>query len=158
MRKLGKAWLEGAGAGIPTVSAPESGASGFTIKRGARHPGFSRLPLVMRSSSDAVLDPEAPLPPAPPGPACRRLPWALSAALLLLLAAACAVCAVRAWELPRRPAPFPSPSPAPDSRLPELPPDARARLPDSPQVSCAPAWDPFSTLHPGPAPFCTPRP
>lgn len=86
----------------------------------------------MRSSSDAVLDPEAPRPPAPPGPACRRLPWALSAALLLLLAAACAACAVRAWERPRGPA-SPGPSPAPGWRPPELPPDARARLPDSPQ-------------------------
>ncbi|XP_059552919.1 tumor necrosis factor ligand superfamily member 9 [Myotis daubentonii] len=86
----------------------------------------------MGSSSEAIPDPEAPRPPAPPGPACRRLPWALSAALLLLLAAACAACAVRAWELPRRPA-SPGPCPAPDSRLPELPPDARARLPDSPQ-------------------------
>ncbi|XP_036315982.1 tumor necrosis factor ligand superfamily member 9 [Pipistrellus kuhlii] len=76
----------------------------------------------MSSSSDAAPDPEAPRPPAPPGPACRRLPWALSAALLLLLAAACAACAARAW-----------PGPAPAGGLPERPPDARARLPDSPQ-------------------------
>ncbi|XP_014321935.2 LOW QUALITY PROTEIN: tumor necrosis factor ligand superfamily member 9 [Myotis lucifugus] len=67
----------------------------------------------MGSSSDAVPDPEAPRPPASPGPACRRLPWALSAALLLLLAAACAVCAVRAARG------FPS--------------GRQARLPDSPQ-------------------------
>uniref|UniRef100_G1PHL9 TNF superfamily member 9 n=1 Tax=Myotis lucifugus TaxID=59463 RepID=G1PHL9_MYOLU len=86
----------------------------------------------MGSSSDAVPDPEAPRPPASPGPACRRLPWALSAALLLLLAAACAVCAVRAWELPRRPA---SPGPLPRAltpgcpRLPFRTPGPPSRLP-----------------------------
>uniref|UniRef100_A0A7N5KCA2 TNF superfamily member 9 n=2 Tax=Ailuropoda melanoleuca TaxID=9646 RepID=A0A7N5KCA2_AILME len=63
----------------------------------------------------------------PPG-ACSPLPWALSAALLLLTGV-CAFCALRAWEAPRAPA-------APGPRLPGLPedlPDAGARLPDSPQ-------------------------
>ncbi|XP_025716829.1 tumor necrosis factor ligand superfamily member 9 [Callorhinus ursinus] len=74
--------------------------------------------------TDACPDPEAQRPPAPPGSACRPLPWALSAALLLL-AGTGAACALR-WAAPRAPA-VPSPG------LPELLPDARARLPDSPQ-------------------------
>lgn len=158
---VGTAPPEGAGAGIPTVSAPESGASGFSIKRGARDPGGSRPPLAMSSSSDAVPDPEAPRPPAPPGRARARLPWVLSAALLLV-AVTCAACAVRTWVLPggfASPGPGPGPSPGPDSRLseaPELLSEARARLPDSPQVRCAPTWDAFSIPHPGATPFCTP--
>lgn len=91
--------------------------------------------------TDAAADPEAQRPPAPPGSACSPLPWALSAALLLLTGV-CAFCALRAWEAPRAPA-------APGPRLPGLPedlPDAGARLPDSPQVRCA--RNPFS--HPGP--------
>ncbi|XP_021561180.1 tumor necrosis factor ligand superfamily member 9 [Neomonachus schauinslandi] len=90
--------------------------------------------------TDACPDPEAQRPPAPPGSACRPLPWALSAALLLL-AGTGAACALR-WAAPRAPA-------APSPGLPELPellPDARARLPDSPQVRCA--RNPFS--YPGP--------
>lgn len=90
----------------------------------------------MSSSSDAVPDPEAPRPPAPPGRARARLPWVLSAALLLV-AVTCAACAVRTWVLPGGFAsPGPGPSPGPDSRLseaPELLSDARARLPDSSQ-------------------------
>ncbi|KAM6216717.1 tumor necrosis factor ligand superfamily member 9 [Rhynchocyon petersi] len=46
----------------------------------------------------AAQDPEA-LSPAPSTRACRRLDWALGAALLLL-AAACAACAVRFWAAP----------------------------------------------------------
>lgn len=132
----------GQGAEVPTHSAPESGASGFHIKRVARGPSCSRPSPAMRSSSDADPDPEAPRPPASPGHSCHPLPWALSAALLLLASAACTACAVRAWVVPGSPA-SPSPSPAPSSRLPEvpeLPPDARSGLPDSPQVRCAPAW------------------
>ncbi|XP_047561469.1 tumor necrosis factor ligand superfamily member 9 [Lutra lutra] len=80
--------------------------------------------------TDASPDPEAQLPPGPPGSACRPLPWALSAALLLL-AGTGAACAFR-WASPSAPA-------APGPGLPELPqlpeflPDAGARLPDSPQ-------------------------
>ncbi|XP_014651420.1 PREDICTED: tumor necrosis factor ligand superfamily member 9 [Ceratotherium simum simum] len=90
----------------------------------------------MRSSTDANPDPEAQRPPASPGRGCHPLPWALSAALLLF-AGACAACVIRAWVVPGAPAlAGPSPGPAPSSRLPEvpeLPPDASARLPDSPQ-------------------------
>ncbi|XP_039734453.1 tumor necrosis factor ligand superfamily member 9 [Pteropus medius] len=85
----------------------------------------------MSSSSDAVPDPEAARPPERARPARRARTWALSAALLLLLAAACAACALHPWWVPARPA-SPGPSPAPSSRLPEvpeLPPNARARLP-----------------------------
>ncbi|KAM8763436.1 tumor necrosis factor ligand superfamily member 9 [Rhynchonycteris naso] len=88
----------------------------------------------MSSSSDAVPDPEAPRPPALTGHSCRPLLWALSASLLLITATGAAY-VVRAWVMPGGPAP-PGPSPAPSSRLPEVPellPDARARLPDSPQ-------------------------
>uniref|UniRef100_A0A8C0L727 TNF superfamily member 9 n=1 Tax=Canis lupus dingo TaxID=286419 RepID=A0A8C0L727_CANLU len=82
----------------------------------------------MRPRSDAAPDPEAPRPPAPPGRTCSPLPWALSAAMLLL-AGTCAACALRAWVVP---GPRPPALPA----LPALPaplPDAGARLPDSPQ-------------------------
>ncbi|XP_019286389.1 tumor necrosis factor ligand superfamily member 9 [Panthera pardus] len=81
--------------------------------------------------ADAVPDPEAQRPPAPPGPACRPLPWALSVALLLLLlAGTCAACWLSAWV-----APAASAAPGPSlPRVPEQPPDARARLPDSPQA------------------------
>ncbi|XP_010965247.3 tumor necrosis factor ligand superfamily member 9 [Camelus bactrianus] len=92
----------------------------------------------MRSSTDAAPDPEAQRPPAPAGRACGPLPWALSAALLLL-AAACAACLVRSWAAPGAPV-SPSPGPAPSPRLPEGPelaPDARARLPDPPQGAFA---------------------
>lgn len=119
----------GQGAEVPTHSAPESGASGFYIKGVALGPSCSRPSPAMRSSSDAVPDPEAPRPPASPGHSCHPLPWALSAALLLLASAACAACAVRAWGVPGSPA-------SPSSRLPkvpELPPDARSGLPDSRQ-------------------------
>lgn len=81
--------------------------------------------------TDASPDPEAQLPPAPPGSACRPLPWALSAALLLL-AGTGAACAFR-WALPSAPA---APGPG-QPELPQLLPDAGARLPDSPQVRCA---------------------
>ncbi|XP_023500355.1 tumor necrosis factor ligand superfamily member 9 [Equus przewalskii] len=88
----------------------------------------------MVSNTSANPDPEAQRSPAPPGRAWRSLPWALSAALLLF-AGACAFCAVRAWALPGAPASSgPSPGPAPSSRLPEvpeLPPDASARLPNT---------------------------
>uniref|UniRef100_A0A8C7BKV6 TNF superfamily member 9 n=1 Tax=Neovison vison TaxID=452646 RepID=A0A8C7BKV6_NEOVI len=77
--------------------------------------------------TDASPDPEAQLPPAPPGSACRPLPWALSAALLLL-AGTGAACAFR-WALPSAPA---APGPG-QPELPQLLPDAGARLPDSPQ-------------------------
>lgn len=146
----GKARTEGAGAGIPQVSAPESGASALTIKRGARGPGCSRLPPAMSSNSDAVPDPEAPRPLAHRRHVCVPLPWALSVALVLFAAAGAAYI-VRTWVVPRGPASL-GPSPAPDSRLPEVPeflPDARARLPDSTQVRCAPTWGPFSIPHPG---------
>lgn len=94
----------------------------------------------------ACPDPEAQRPPAPPGSACRPLPWALSAALLLL-AGTGAACVLR-WAAPRAPAaPGPGLPGLPElPELPELLPDARARLPDSPQVRCA--RNPFS--HPGP--------
>uniref|UniRef100_A0A8C3W9Z7 TNF superfamily member 9 n=1 Tax=Catagonus wagneri TaxID=51154 RepID=A0A8C3W9Z7_9CETA len=86
----------------------------------------------MHSSSDNDQDPEAQRPPAPPGRACRPLPWALSVALLLF-AAASAVCLVRSWTAPGAPA---APGPAPSPRLPEGPEltsDALAGFPDSPQ-------------------------
>lgn len=155
-RKLGKVRPEGPGAGsqVPSRPAPESGTSAVGIKRGARGPGGSRSSPAMPSSSDAVPDPEAPRPPAPRGHACQPLPWALSAALLLF-AATCAACAVRAWAVPRSPA-SPGPSPAPSSRFPEVPehpPDAGARLPVSPQVRCAPAWTPGETPTPLREPF-----
>ncbi|XP_032250466.1 tumor necrosis factor ligand superfamily member 9 [Phoca vitulina] len=81
----------------------------------------------------ACPDPEAQRPPAPPGSACRPLPWALSAALLLL-AGTGAACVLR-WAAPRAPAaPGPGLPGLPElPELPELLPDARARLPDSPQ-------------------------
>lgn len=115
--------------------------------------------------ADAVPDPEAQRPPAPPGPACRPLPWALSVALLLLLllAGTCAACWLSAWV-----APAASAAPGPSlPRVPEQPPDARARLPDSPQVRCAPAPRPPSAplasagLRGGPSrrpPVCIPGP
>ncbi|XP_044233753.1 tumor necrosis factor ligand superfamily member 9 [Ursus arctos] len=96
--------------------------------------------------TDAAADPEAQRPPAPPRSACSPLPWALSAALLLLTGV-CAFCALRAWDAPRAPA-------APGPRLPGLPedlPDAGARLPDSPQVRCA--RNPFSHPDPREHPF-----
>ncbi|XP_004771653.1 tumor necrosis factor ligand superfamily member 9 [Mustela nigripes] len=80
--------------------------------------------------NDASPDPEAQLPPAPPGSACRPLPWALSAALLLL-AGTGAACAFR-WALPSAPA-APGPGQPELPQLPEFLPDAGARLPDSPQ-------------------------
>eukprot|EP00071_Canis_lupus_P029534 XP_022263091.1 tumor necrosis factor ligand superfamily member 9 [Canis lupus familiaris] len=80
----------------------------------------------MRPRSDAAPDPEAPRPPAPPGRACSPLPWALSAAMLLLVGT-CAACALRAWVVP---GPRPPALPA----LPAPLPDAGARLPDSPQA------------------------
>lgn len=163
-------WGLGWGAKVPNRLRPGKrgrGASGFRIKRGALGPSCSRSSPAMPSSSDAVPDPEAPRPPAPPRHACHLLPWALSAALLLL-ASVCAFCAVRAWVLTQCPA-SPGPNPSPSSRLPEvpeLPPDARAGLRDSPQVRCAPAWfpggDPYPALglllhpHPQRDPFYTP--
>ncbi|XP_026941616.1 tumor necrosis factor ligand superfamily member 9 [Globicephala melas] len=88
----------------------------------------------MPSSTHAAPDPEAQRPLAPSGRSCHPLPWALSAALLLL-AAACAACLVRAWAAPGAPA-SQVPGSARSPRLPEgleLMPDARTRLPDSPQ-------------------------
>ncbi|XP_059775852.1 tumor necrosis factor ligand superfamily member 9 [Balaenoptera ricei] len=88
----------------------------------------------MHPSTHAAPDPEAQRPLAPSGRSCHPLPWALSAALLLL-AAACAACLVRAWAAPGAPA-SPVPGSAPSPRLPEglgLTPDGRTRLPDSPQ-------------------------
>lgn len=163
-RKLGKVRPEGTGAGSRGPHRLRPGKRDFRLRYKARSPGrwSSRSSPAMLSNSDAVPDPEAPRPPAPRGHACHPLPWALSAALLLF-AATCAACAVSAWAVPRSPA-SPGPSPAPSSRfpeVPELPPDARARLPVAPQVRCAPAWtpggtpaqlwEPFSILrHPGP--------
>ncbi|MXQ83919.1 hypothetical protein E5288_WYG002569 [Bos mutus] len=88
----------------------------------------------MHSSNLATPDPEAQRSPAPPGRVCNPLPWALSAALLLL-AAACATCVVRVWGVPGTPA-SPVSSPAPSSILPvglEQTSDPHARLPNSPQ-------------------------
>nr|KAF6482471.1 TNF superfamily member 9 [Molossus molossus] len=90
----------------------------------------------MSSSSDAVLELEAPRPPAPRGHACRQLPWVLVFVLLLQPLVIClSALVVRAWMMPCGSA-SPCPSPAPNSRLPEVPellPDAWARLPDSSQ-------------------------
>ncbi|XP_007460800.1 PREDICTED: tumor necrosis factor ligand superfamily member 9 [Lipotes vexillifer] len=89
----------------------------------------------MHSSTQAAPDPEAQRPLALSGRSCHPLPWALSAALLLL-AAACAACLVRAWAAPGAPA-SQVPGSARSPRLPEgleLTPDARTRLPDSPQA------------------------
>ncbi|XP_037021182.2 tumor necrosis factor ligand superfamily member 9 [Artibeus jamaicensis] len=92
----------------------------------------------MSSNSDAVPDPEAQQPPAHRRRVCVPLPWALSVALVLFAAAGAAYI-IRTWVVPRGFASL-GPSPAPDSRLPEVPevlpevlPDARARLPDSTQ-------------------------
>ncbi|XP_054417996.1 tumor necrosis factor ligand superfamily member 9 [Pteronotus mesoamericanus] len=88
----------------------------------------------MSSSSEAVPDPEAAQTPASPGHSCRPVPWAVSAALLLI-AAAIAAGVIRVWVVPGGSA-SPGPSPAPTSRLPEVPellPDARPRLPDTTQ-------------------------
>nr|XP_017530243.2 tumor necrosis factor ligand superfamily member 9 [Manis javanica] len=84
----------------------------------------------MPATSDAGSDPEAARPPATSARACHPLPWALSAALLLL-AAACAYCALRAWA-PGAPGPGPPPDAQPPASL-ELPPDAGARLPAASQ-------------------------
>ncbi|KAG5208850.1 tumor necrosis factor ligand superfamily member 9 isoform X2 [Ovis aries] len=88
----------------------------------------------MHSSTLATPDPEAQRSQAPPGRVCNPLPWALSAALLLL-AAACATCVVRVWGIPGTPA-SPVSSPAPSSILPvglEQTSDPHASLPNSPQ-------------------------
>lgn len=110
----------------------------------------------MPATSDAGSDPEAARPPATSARACHPLPWALSAALLLL-AAACAYCALRAWA-PGAPGPGPPPDAQPPASL-ELPPDAGARLPAASQVRRSPTWAPGSPLHPHfprGSPFCTP--
>lgn len=86
----------------------------------------------MEYASDASLDPEAPWPPAPRARACRVLPWALVAGLLLLLllAAACAVFLACPWAVSGARA---SPGSAASPRLregPELSPDDPAGLLD----------------------------
>nr|XP_020772468.1 tumor necrosis factor ligand superfamily member 9 [Odocoileus virginianus texanus] len=88
----------------------------------------------MHSNTPVTPDPEAQRSPASPGRVCNPLPWALSAALLLL-AAACATCMVRLWGVPGTPA-SPVSSPAPSSILPvglEQTSDPHTRLPNSPQ-------------------------
>ncbi|XP_007993189.1 tumor necrosis factor ligand superfamily member 9 [Chlorocebus sabaeus] len=83
----------------------------------------------MECASDAALDPEAPWPPAPRARACRLLPWAL-VAVLLLLVAACAVFLARPWAVSGAHA---SPGSAASPRLregPELSPDNPAGLLD----------------------------
>ncbi|KAB0353640.1 hypothetical protein FD755_023661, partial [Muntiacus reevesi] len=88
----------------------------------------------MHSNTVVTPDPEAQRSPASPGRVCNPLPWALSAALLLL-AAACATCLVRFWGVLGTPA-SPVSSPAPSSILPvglEQTSDPHARLPNSPQ-------------------------
>lgn len=145
----GKLGRRGRALGSPR-SPPRKAGLRHSIKRGARGSGCSRLPPAMSSNSDATPDPEAPRPLAH-----RRhhgwvpLPWALSIALVLLAGAGAAY-VIRTWVVPRGSASLGA-SPAPDSRLPDVPeflPDARARLPDSTQVRCAPTWDPFSIPHP----------
>ncbi|XP_030663615.1 tumor necrosis factor ligand superfamily member 9 [Nomascus leucogenys] len=85
----------------------------------------------MECASDAALDPEAPWPPAPRARACRLLPWALVAGLLLLLlAAACTVFLACPWAVSGARA---SPGSAASPRLregPELSPDDPAGLLD----------------------------
>ena len=100
----------------------------------------------MHSNTLVAPDPEAQRPPASPGRVCNPLPWALSAALLLL-AAACSTCVVRLWGVPGTPA-SPVSSPAPSSILPvglEQTSDPHARLPNSPQVRYCPSWTPRET-------------
>lgn len=137
----------GRGAGISPLPAPPRPGkrdSGAAIKRTASARA-AVLPLAMPATSDAGSDPEAARPPATSARACHPLPWALSAALLLL-AAACAYCALRAWA-PGAPGPGPPPDAQPPASL-ELPPDAGARLPAASQVRRSPTWAPGSPLHP----------
>lgn len=152
--------MEGAGRGRtgrggrePTYPAgrwdphgPLPGKRDLAIKGRALDPARSRPQPAMHSSNLATPDPEAQRSPAPPGRVCNPLPWALSAALLLL-AAACATCVVRVWGVPGTPA-SPVSSPAPSSILPvglEQTSDPHARLPNSPQVRYCPIWTPRET-------------
>lgn len=105
---------------------------------------------VMECASDAALDPEAPWPPAPRARACRLLPWAL-VAVLLLLVAACAVFLARPWAVSGAHA---SPGSAASPRLregPELSPDNPAGLLDLRQVRRAPTLGSWSRGRPLPS-------
>lgn len=161
-RKLGKVWTKvgrggagphgagRAGTNLPSGSLgsprPLPGKQGLAIKGRALDPARSRPQPAMHSNTLVTPDPEAQRSPASPGRVCNPLPWALSAALLLL-AAACATCVVRVWGVPGTPA-SPVSSPAPSSILPvglEQTSDPHARLPNSPQVRYCPIWTPRET-------------
>ncbi|XP_037360610.1 tumor necrosis factor ligand superfamily member 9 [Talpa occidentalis] len=86
----------------------------------------------MPCPAKAARDPEAQRPPEPSGRACHPLPWALSAALLLLSGTGAAFVACT-WIWPRDPAePRRDPTPSPTRpEVPEAQPGPCARLDSS---------------------------
>ncbi|XP_006869074.1 PREDICTED: tumor necrosis factor ligand superfamily member 9 [Chrysochloris asiatica] len=87
------------------------GASPSQSATESQTPTGSFPPLAMRALTTVVRDPET-LSPAPSARTCRPLDWVLGAALLLV-AAACAACAVISWVVPDAPRPAPSSHPSP---------------------------------------------